>query len=265
MSFTAQNNMETQVSGQADWDTGLNSNFTILDRGYHGLLAAGTAIKTGDILWAASGGALFPYNPRSLSLKQPVALSYKSVASGVTDTFLLRGIVTSISIWSGNIIPGQPVYASPTTAGFAVGSYSAADYPAGLALANTALYFNPGGFRNIPEKISQVQSLGPLAIGSTHHFALNVGNRGFVRKVEAVTSYNLWTLKMFSGSAKVSSEALFESSSGGVTSTYLLDAAGFPYENTDTASPGMVFGSVTVNSGVGSAYFNLSVVAERFR
>ena len=265
MSYSDNNNFEIQTDGQADWDTGLNANFAISDRGYHTKFTAGTAIKTGDILWAASGGAVFPYNPRSLSLRQAIAISYKAVNSGESDFFLLRGVVSSIGIWSGNIIPGLPVFASPSTAGFAVSSYAAADFAVGLALANNALYFAPGTLRGVPEKITQVQSLGPLAIGSTHHFAINVGNRGFVRKLECVTSFNFWTLKLWSGSAKVSSEQLFESASGGVASTYLLDAAGFPYENTDTASPGMVFGSVAVNSGVSSAYFNISVVAERFR
>ena len=263
MSFTSQNNLETQVAGQADWDTGLNANFDVIDRGYHGRFTAGMTIKTGDILWAASGGALFPYNPRSLSLKRPAALSYKAVNSGESDFFLLRGIVTSVGIWSGNIISGLPIFASPSTAGFAVSCYAAADYPAGRALANNAVYFDP--FREVPEKISQVQSLGPFAIGSTHAFTLNVGQRGFIRKVEAVTSYNLWTLKFHSGSARVSSELLFSTISAGITSTYFLDGAGFPYENTDTASPGLVFANVQVNSGVGSAYFNLNVVAERFR
>jgi hypothetical protein len=264
MAFTYNNNLENQVAGQADWDTSLNSNFTILDRGFHIKAAAGTAISTGAILWAASGGALFPYNSRSLSLRTPVAMAYKAVASGETDYFLSRGVVSSCGIWSGNIIPGEPVYASPSTAGFAVKSFTAAAYPAGIALRNESILFAPGMI-NIQEKITQVQSLGPLAIGSTHHATINIGHRGFVRKLEAVTSYNLWTLKFYSGSAAVNSELLFESQSGGVTSTYLLDAAGFPYENTDTASPGLVFAKITVNSGVGSAYFNVTVTGERFR
>lgn len=264
MAFTSNQNLENQVSGQADWDTGLNSNFSILDRGFHGRFTAGAAISTGSILWAASGGALFPYNPRSLGLRQPLALAYKAVNSGESDFFLLRGIVTSVGIWSGNVIPGEPVYASPSTAGFAVKSYVAAAYPAGYALRNDAIYFAPG-IDQLPEKITQVQSLGPFAIGSTHHITMNVGHRGFIRKVEIVTSFNLWTAKFYSGSAATTAELLFESQSGGVSSTYLLDGAGFPYENTDTASPGMLFGKITVNSGVGSAYFNLSLTAERLR
>lgn len=264
MAFTSNNNLENQADGQADWDTGLNANFTIIDRGFHAAFVAGAAISSGAVLWAASGGALFPYNARSLSLREPTAMAYKAVSSGETDYFLLRGIVSSIGVWSGNITPGRPVYVSPSTAGFCVSSYQAAAFAAGLALSQTAIYFNPGQYSH-HELITQVQSLGPLAIGSTHTFTLNVGNRGLIRIVEAVTSFNNWSLQFYSGSVMVNSSLLFETSSGGITSTYLKDAAGFPYHNTDVASPGILLGKVAVNSGVGSAYFNLTVSAERFR
>jgi len=261
MSFTPNNNLERPPEGQADWDSTWNANIDILDRGFHGKFTTGVGVNTGDILWPTASGTLLPYNSRSLSLRQPLALSYKAVASGVTDYFLLRGIVTSVGIWSGNIKQGEPVYVSPTTIGFAVKSYAA--FPIGMALRNEAIYFAPS--HQASEKITQVQSLGPFAIGSTHAFTLNVGHRGFVRKAEVVTSFNLWTMKFHSGSTRVSSELLFESQSGGVTSTYLLDAAGFPYENTDTSSPGLIFGNVAVNSGVGSAYFNVAISVERMR
>jgi hypothetical protein len=264
MAFTNHNNLENQAAGQADWDSGLNANFTVLDRGYHGAFQAGQAISSGAILWAASGGIVHPYNSRSLSLAEPIAMAYKAVASGETDYFLLQGIVTSIGVWSGNIVAGRPVFVSPSTAGFAVSSYSAAAFAAGIAISGTGIYFSPGKF-NHKELITNVQSLGGFAVGSTHHITLNIGNRGQVTRVEAITSWTNWTLKFFSGSAKVSSELLFETVSGGITSTYLLDAAGMPYRNTDTASPGLIFGSVLVNSGVASGYLNVTVIAERFR
>jgi len=264
MSFTSNNNLETQPSGQADWDTGLNSNFSIIDRGYHGKFTTAMAVATGDICQVLSGGLIAKFDPRSLSNRFPKAMAYKAVSSGATDYFLLRGIVNSISVWSGNIIPGKHVFASPTTVGFAVSSYSAAGFPAGLALRNDAIYFNPSE-PVVPEQITQVQSLGPLAIGSTHHFTLDVGNRGFITRVEIVTSFNLFDFYLWSGSAKVNSEAIYATTSGGIGSTYYKDATGFPFFNTDTASPGMVFGSVAVNSGVSSGYFNLTVIAERMR
>lgn len=266
MAYTDNNQFETQADGQADWDSGLNSNFAISDRGFHGRFAAGHAVSTGDILWVASGGTLYRYNPNSLSLGPPTAMAYKAVASGETDRFILQGIVSSMAIWSGNIAPGRPVFTSPSTAGFAVSSYAAADYPVGVAIAPNAIFFAPGQYRTLPEEISQVQSLGALAIGSTHAFALNVGNRGWARRLEVnANSFNLWTMKFHSGSARVSSELLYETASGGVTSVYALDGAGFPFKNTDITSPGMVFGNILVSSGVGSAHINVTVVVDRFR
>jgi hypothetical protein len=264
MAFTSNNNLENQVEGQADWDTGLNANFTVIDRGFHGRFTAGIGISSGAILWAASGGIVLPYNSRSLALAEPVAMSYKAVNSGEADYFLLRGIVTSIGVWSGNIVAGRPVFVSPSTAGFAVSSYSAAAYAAGIAISGTGIYFAPGQYSH-RELITNAQSLGGLAVGSTHGFTLNIGNRGLITRVEGITSWTNWTMKFFSGSAKVSSELLFETVSGGTTSSYLLDAAGFPYRNTDTASPGIIFGSVLVSSGVSSGYISLAVTAERFR
>lgn len=267
MSFTDNQNLENQSAGQADWDSGLNSNFTILDRGFHGTLTAATAISSGDVLWVASGNLAWPYNPTSLDLKYPRAISYKAVNSGETDNFLFRGIVNSIDVWSGNINPGDPVYVSPTTPGFAVGSYSAAAFPVGYALSDTALYFSPGDELH-REKLTSVSSLGLLEVGSSHDFAIDIGHRGIARQVEvSAESHNLWTLYFYSGSSRVSSERIYETLSGGVTSLYMLDAALFPYENTDVASPGMLFGRIDVLSGTGvnSGHINLNVVAERFR
>lgn len=266
MAYTDNNQLENQADGQADWDNGLNANFTTIDRGFHRQFAAGTGVSTGDIMWLTTSGTLLKYDPRSLSLGPPTAMAYKAVASGETDRFLLRGVVSSIGVWSGNIAAGQPVYAAPSTAGFAVSSYAAADHPAGIALSATAIFFSPSQYRSVPEEITQVQSLGLLAIGSTHTFTLSVGNRGYVRRVEVnASSFNLWTMKFHSGSARVSSELLFETASGGVTSTYALDAAGFPFKNTDVASLGLVFGNILVSSGVGSAHINLTVSVDRFR
>lgn len=268
MSFTPNQNMENQPSGQADWDSGLNGNFTILDRGYHAPLTAAEAIDTGDILWAASGGLVWKYDPTSLDLKQPAAMAYKAVSSGETDYFLLRGIVNSVDVWSGNIDAGEPVYISPTTPGFAVSSYSAAAYPAGFAVNGLGIYFDPSR-NDHREKIELTTSLGPLQVGSTHAFTIDIGHRGLINRVDFRSeSHDLYTLQFFSGSAAVNSELLFETLSGGFSSLFLRDQAGFWYENTDVASPGLLFGRLEVQSsttGVASGYFNFDLIAERFR
>lgn len=267
MSFTDNQQLNTQTAGQADWDSGLNDSFNILDRGFHGQLTAATNIATGDLLWVASGNLAWPYNPTSLDLKYARAISYKSVSSGETDTFLFRGIVNSVDVWSGNIIPGEPVFISAVTPGFAVSSYSAAAFPVGHALSNTGLYFAPGEELH-REEISDVASLGELVVGSSHDFTIDIGQRGIVREVVlSAESHDLWTLYFYSGSSRVSSERIYETLSGGVNSMYMADAALFPYKNTDTASPGLIFGRIDVMSGtsVESGHVNVTVTAERFR
>ena len=268
MAFTNNQNLENQPSGQADWDSGLNGNFTILDRGYHTQLSAAEGIATGDILWVSSGGLAWKYNPNSLDLKQPSAMSYKAVSSGETDYFLLRGVISSIDVISGSIVAGEPVYVSATTPGFPVSSYSAAAYPAGFATKVTEVSFAPGRDDH-REQINLTTSLGPLQVGSTHAFTIDIGHRGQINRLDFRSeSHDLWTLQFFSGSAAVNSELLFETLSGGVNSLFIRDQAGFWYDNTDTTSPGLIFGRLNVQSsttGVGSGDFSFDIVAERFR
>lgn len=266
MSFSDNQNLESPPEGQGDWDSSLNSNFAILERGYHAKLTAGEGINSGHLLWVASGGIVFHYNPNSLDLRYPAAMSYKAVSSGESDYFLLRGIVTSLDVISGSINAGEPFYASVSTPGFPVASYAAAAFAGGWALNGTGLIFNPGNEYH-REEITSVSSLGLLAVGSTHAFAIDIGHRGIVKKVEvSQESSDLWTLKFYSGSAAVNSERLFETLSGGFNSFYMLDAAPWPYENTDTSSPGLIFGRLDVTSNsVLSGHHNVTVVAERFR
>jgi len=267
MSFTDNNDLEIQASGGGDWDTGIGSNHTILDRGFHIKLSAGDTINTGDILWVQSGAVALPWVATSVDLTRPVAMSYKSVASGDTATFLATGAIASIGIWSGNIIPGEPVFVSANTAGFLVSSYSAAWPPVGIALRNEQVHFHPGRFEHTPEKNTLVTSLGPIQVGSTHFFNIDIGHRGMVTRIDYVAeSHDLFQLKFFSGSAQVSSEQLFDS--GAISSMTYVTRSPFPYENTDVASPGLLFGTLDVTSsatGVASGDFSLTVISERFR
>lgn len=266
MTFSPNNTFEKQASGQADWDTGLEANFDILDRGFHGKFQAAHGISTGQILAVTSGGLVWKYNAASLSLRHPFAMSYKAVNSGETDNFLVRGIVSSLGVYSGFITAGLPVYVAAASPGFPVSSYSAAAFPAGIALSATSILFNPT-MMDHAEALTQVKSVGVLFVNSTHHFVLDIGNRGIVRRLEIATSHNLWSLKLYSGSTAVNSELLFETQSGGVTSVYMKDQSLFPYHNTDVASWGLIFGKVTPSSGSGvvSGHFNVTIWAERFR
>lgn len=276
MSFTNNQNFEVQPSGQADWDSGLNANFQIMDRGWHIKLTTAQAINTGDIIWASSGGLANVYNPNSLDLRNPIAISYKAVNSGQEDLFLARGIINSVDIWSGNIIPGEPIYADVVTPGFPVSSFSAAWPPVGLALADTGLYFSPGHFSPFPELISDINSFAAV-VGQANNFTLDVGHRGLIQKlIIATDSMDAFKVRIWSGSARVSSELLYEtittSVDGGaadfdINTIYYLDQGMFPYFNTDVSSPGLLFLRIDPQSSatVGSSDMYCKLVAERFR
>jgi hypothetical protein len=276
MSFTRHNDLEIQSSGQADWDTGLRSNFQILERGLHFKAQAGATVSSGQIIVVQSDGLARPYDSRSLDLRPPSGMSYKSVTSGDEAIFVAFGVIGSLSIWSGNIIPGEPVFCAPNSLGWPARSYSAAGHPVGIALSNDTILVQPRPFA--PEMITTVLSGGiMLGASSAWNFAIDIGQRGFVRQLRfVVNSNNAHKIQFWSGSARVSSELLYEtlttSVDGGasdydVKSLNFLDGAGWPYRGTDTSSPGLIFGRVTVQSitGVGSDFGHFRIIAERLR
>lgn len=103
--FTDDNQFNQQASGQADWDSGLGGNFTILERGFHTTLQAGMNVRTGDVLTITSSGFWLAYDSRSGAIK-PRAISYTAAASGDSLNALLWGIAR---LWDVNSIPGAGV------------------------------------------------------------------------------------------------------------------------------------------------------------
>jgi len=275
MSNTENQNFSSPPAGQADWDTDLRANITIGDRGYHAKFTAGQGFSSGDAFCVQSGFA-FIYNAASLDSPKPTGISYIACNSGDEIPFLLNGIVSSLGgVWSGTIVPGRPVFTNPASPGFLVSSYSAARHSIGLALRADQIFINPGRYDTIPEFISETTSFA-LVVGSDYDFSMNVGNRGVVRQLETnVDSVNAYKIKFWSGSAKVSSELLYEtlttSVDGGagdfdIKSLSFRDAALFPYRGTDTSSYGLIFGRISPQSSstVGSSNMSVSVFVERF-
>jgi hypothetical protein len=277
MSFSFDNELELQDEGGADWDAALRSNFQIQERGFHLKGTAGAGISSGQICLMNSAGFIMPYDSRSLSLRWPHCMAYKNVSSGAEAIFVREGIVRSMAVWSGKLTRGEPVFVAPNSLGFAVSSYPAAAYPAGIALGVDAVYFCPG--RDIfPETVTEAQTLANVLMGaaSASNFAFSLANKGNVRQLRVVAqSCNAYRVEWWSGSARVGSEQLYATltlsnalgNSVDVTTLNYLDQAGFPWFNTDTASPALVFGRVTVQSGsqVSSSHFAVTAVVERFR
>ena len=266
MSITNDNQLEIQAAGQADWDSGLNANFSILERGYHGVFQAGTSINTGYVCWINSAGYVFPFNPNSEDAR-PHGLAYTAASSGANISLVLAGIVRSLGVFSP-AVPGLDVFVSPVTPGLILSSYSAASRRVGIGVAETGIYFNPGGFP-IQETLTRVFSINAV-VGSDHLFSLDVGKRGWVREAKMISnSANLVSLKFHSGSTRAGSERLFETVSGGVTTVgSFLDRAGWPFENTETSTlSGLMFGTVRIMSGaaVTSNDLQIRLVVDRWR
>jgi hypothetical protein len=267
MSITNDNQFELQSAGQADWDGGLNANFSIAERGYHGIFRAGADVRTGHVVWINSGGYAFHFDPRSEDIR-PHGFSYNAVSSGDNISLLLTGIVRSLGICSP-AVPGLDLFVSAVTPGLVVTSYSAASRRIGIGAGGWGVYFNPWGQRNVEETLTRVFSINAV-VGSDHLFSLDVGKRGWVREVKMISnSVDLASLKFHSGSTRAGSERLYETLSGGLTTVgSFLDRAGWPYENTEANTlSGLIFGTVRIMSGaaVTSNDIQIRLVVDRWR
>jgi hypothetical protein len=70
-----------------------------------------------------------------------------------------------MTVWSGFITPGEPVYVAPNSVGFCVRSYPAAAHPVGVAIGVDAVMVAPGAFARIPEMVTTVLS-GGIMLGA---------------------------------------------------------------------------------------------------
>lgn len=275
MPFTNHQQLEVGAEGGADWDTLLNGNTQILERGFHIKGTAGSAIASGQICLINSAGYVVPMDARSLA-NRAAAISYRSVNSGVEAQFVTDGIVASMGVWSGSLKLGQPVFPSMSSSiGYVVASFAGHGNACGIAIAPDAIRFLPGFPNVLPELTSEVYSSGAVLVGSYVDFTMSLANRGIARtlKVSALSA-NLYKVQFWSGSSRVSSELLYETltrstsiGSGDVNSLFYWDQAPFPWFNTDIASPALVFGRITVQSGcqVNTGFFSATVQVERFR
>lgn len=264
--FTNDNQLAEDSSGQANWDVDLNANFDIIERGFHFQGTSGWAINSGDVCLVNSAGFVVPYDARSTGLHHPHCISWQAVNSGSNATFLLRGNLRSMGCWSGQLIPGQPVFVSAATPGFIVGSYAGISPSVGIALGSQAISFQPNWPRIIPERVTQVASIATTTVNTYVDFTLTPGYRGIVRVMSVdAHSLNNWSLAFYSSSNRNAGTLMYETVA--VTTRNLNDAAMWPWLNTDTNSPALMFGRLTVNSGSGVAAdtATISLEMERFR
>lgn len=265
MTTSNDNQLVTQASGTADWDSALNANFNTLERGHHIVAQAGVAINTSQVVWMNSGGFLFPFNALSLDV-QPNFLTLLSAASGDSVLCLRSGIVRSFGVNSSAGLVGKAVYVDAKSPGIIVGSYSAASRRVGTKIGAWAIEFDPQP-DYFPEKLTVVTTISAV-VASNHLFSVDVGKRGWNRRVLIQGSSNLVTVKWHSGSTRAGSELLYETFSGGVTCIgSFIDQAGWPQENTEAGTlSGLMFGTLFVNSGsnVTTGDIGITVIHDRF-
>jgi hypothetical protein len=264
---TNDQNFALPGSGNSDWDSSLNSNFTIIGRGFHLSAQLGEAVNTGDALWINSGNFAFRFNPNSQSIR-PRALAYTAGASGDTQQVLLTGIVRSLGVHSP-VVPGLDVFVSALTPGMLVTSYSAANRKVGFGVSDWGVYFNPhGGDDFLPEQLTRTTTISNVLVGVDQFFSLDVGQRGIMRRVRMQgASGDLVSLGFWSSSARTDATRLFETKSGGVSVVgSFIDQAMFPYENTEASTiSGLIFGRIRIASGsvVNSDTIGVTLTAER--
>lgn len=276
--MTTQNQGFTLPSeGSADWDTTVNAALTLMDKGILLRATAAVTVSSGEAVYVNSNGQAYLHDPMSLSLRAPHAVAYDVTSAGDEGYFVAYGVVRSMAVYSGHITPGEPVFTAPGSPGFLVSSYYGAAFPVGVAIGQDAVLVAPGMHSVLPRQVTQSNSIATLAVGTYYDFDLPVGHRGIVTNlvITATASVN-FKAQFWSGSARVSSELLYEtlttSVDGGagdydVNSNYYRDAALFPWENTDTSSPALIFGRITVQSAsnAGSADFGLVLTGDMFR
>lgn len=275
MSFTRDNQLEKQDTGQADWDTGLSANFDVLERGFHVRATAGLAIASGQMCMMNSGSYVIPYDARSLSLPRPHFISYRSVNSGEEASFIREGVVRSMTVWSGRIVPGEPFYSAVASIGFAVSSFLGSGHPGGLAIGVDAVYFAPGKFSPFPDRVTLAQSVGPIQVGTYSDFTMGPGQRGIVVGLRVRTdSADGYKVSFWSNSSRVGSELQYDTltssksiGSVDITTLHFFDAAPWPHNSTNVASLGLLYGRIAVQSGstVNTGQFSVEMIMERMR
>lgn len=176
MALTTDNELDIQVSGQADWDTALDANFTILERGLHTVARAAYDIHTGDLLWMTSGGFWQRFDPASAGT-EPQAVAFTFASSGESFQAILRGIFRGGVDGAGSaFLGGVPYYASAASPGLIVRSFATQAWHAGYGLDGGGIYFNPSQIAGI-DLTSSLDALR-VAVGSVDAFLVSTFTAG---------------------------------------------------------------------------------------
>lgn len=269
MSISKDEQLESQIAGTADWDSGLNANFAIQERGNHVTIQAGMVINTGYVCWVNSGAFAFHYDPNSDDI-HPHGFAWTGASSGDDVHLVVRGTIRSLDICS-TVVAGVDAYVDGASPGLVVNSYSGSWPAIGWGTGAGQLYFDPHLARPA-DRITQTFSI-EFALESLHMFTMDMGRYGWIRETTMKTdSGDLMRLWFYSNSNRAAGDLLFQTLSGGVDTTSagdfggFYDRAGWPFENTDASTiNGLIYGTVEVHSlgSVNSTDLSVTLVGER--
>ncbi len=272
MTVSKDEQLESQTAGTADWDSGLNANVTIQERGNHVTIQAGMVINTGYVCWVNSGAFAFHYDAQSVDIR-PHGFAWTGASSGDDVQLLVRGTIRSLDICSP-VVAGIDAYVAAATPGLVVNSYSGSWPAVGWGTGAGQLYFDPHIVRQA-ERFTRVFSI-EFALESLHMFTMDMGGYGWARETRmAAESGDLMRLWFYSDSART--DLLYSTLSGGVDATslykigdtnigYFSDKSGWAYSNTDASTiNGLIYGKVEVHSlgSVNSTDLAVTLVGER--
>lgn len=148
MAFTNDQNLEQPTAGQADWDTSLNANFAILERGNHFRATTGMEINSGEALSITGSGTVVRFDAASGDLQDIHGVSYANVQSGEEGFFVHKGIIRSLDTNTFTFAIGEPVFVSSEFPGLLVSSDgSGSGVSAGISVDTAALIVAP--FRTV--------------------------------------------------------------------------------------------------------------------
>lgn len=246
----------------AGWDSDVNANFTIIERGYLFARACGpAAIASGQLVTFNASGFAAVYDPFA-ALGPPDALAFNAASPGNTAYFLAWGAVSSFAPWSGQLpmTQGGRIAPSIRTPGWVT---SCLDYgtmfDVGRVIDQGTYIFKPGAR---PAQFGSVVASGISHCASTNFgvfsFTMQVGANGFNTRLRVATlSCDNYRVAFFADSAKLNAiyDTTINSGNLSVRTIDMIDAALWAYSLDYSSSDmfGRIYGTIEVLSSAATA------------
>jgi len=246
----------------AGWDSDVNANFTIIERGYLIPRACGpAAISSGQLVTFNASGFAAVYDPFT-ALGPPDAVAINAASPGNTAYFLGWGAISSFSPWSGQMAMGQQARIVPSirTPGWVTSCLDFGTmFDLGRVIDQGTYTFNPGA---APARFGTLTVSGISHCASTNFgvfsFTMQVGANGFNTRLRVATlSCDNYRVAFFADSAKLNAiyDTAILSGNLSVRTITMIDAALWSYSLDYSSSDmfGRIYGTIEVLSSAATA------------